>query len=60
MTKPITITTPPLRLEGGKFYRGDEEVKPEFGNWEMIRLMREAEEMREARKKRKKKEESDD
>jgi transposase-like protein len=33
----------PLRLKDGKFYRGNEEVKPEFGNKEQIALIREAE-----------------
>jgi transcription elongation factor Elf1 len=37
------MSTAALRLVNGKFYRGNEEVKPEFGNWGMIRLLREAE-----------------
>jgi DNA-directed RNA polymerase subunit M/transcription elongation factor TFIIS len=37
------MSTAALRLVNGKFYRGNEEVKPEFGNSEMIQLLREAE-----------------
>lgn len=33
----------PLRLENGKFWRGNEEVPPEIGNVEQIALLRKAE-----------------
>jgi hypothetical protein len=39
-----------LRIFQGQFYRGNELVKPEFGNVEQIRLLREAAEKMEARK----------
>lgn len=35
--------TMPLRLENGKFWRGDVEVTPEIGNTEQIALLRKAE-----------------
>ena len=33
----------PMELIDGKFYRGSEEIKPEFGNKEQIALMHETE-----------------